>query len=47
MSHDYSGPKLYKIAKHEQTGTVFWAIIPITIYHQTLEEKITIWTHMG
>ena len=31
MSHDCRGSKLYKIVKHEQPGTGFWPIIPITI----------------
>ena len=34
MSHDYGGPKFDKIFKHEQPGTGFWPIIPITIWHQ-------------
>ena len=35
MSHDYIGPKVYKIVKHEQPGSGFRPIIPITIWNQT------------
>ena len=31
MSHDYGGPKFYKIVKHEQPGTGFWPMISIYI----------------
>ena len=41
MSHDYGGAKFYKIIRHEQPGTGFQSIIPITIWHQTFVVKIT------
>ena len=47
MSHDYGGPKFYRIVKHEQPGTGFWPMIPITIWHQTFVGRITIWTDNG
>ena len=28
MSHDYVGPKVYKVIKHEQPGTGFFANTP-------------------
>ena len=30
----WPNPKFYKIIKHEQPGTGFWSITPITIRHQ-------------
>ena len=35
ISHDYGGPKYYKLVKHEPPGTGFWPKIPFTIWLQT------------
>ena len=43
----YGGPKLIKIIKHEQPGTEFWQIIPVTICHPTFVGKIKFWTNKG
>ena len=29
----------YKIVKHEEPGTGFWTIMPISIWHQTFYEE--------
>ena len=46
MSNDYGGLTLYKIGKHDQSGTGYWPIIPITIWHQIFVREITILTHV-
>ena len=39
-THDYSGPKFDKTVKHNEPGTGFWPIIPVTIWHKTFVGKI-------
>ena len=46
MSNDCGGPKFCKIVIYEQPGTGFWLIIPIKIWHQAYEGKITNWSLM-
>ena len=46
MLHDCSVPKFYKIVEHEQPGTGFWPMNPISIWHQRFAGRNTIWTHI-
>ena len=44
ICHTTSGPKCYKIVKHEHPGTKCWSIIPITICNLIFVGKIIIWS---
>ena len=35
MSHNYGSPLFYNTIKHEQPGTGFLPVIPMTVCHQT------------